>query len=275
VLPGKPVFRESEHTYHIGEWEVPGTGDIMKVGGELEDRWYNLSGRTRGQVIHHLTYQLDLGLVRLEDVETQYQSWILAYGEFKLKHRPRYKLLEQPVFNEHLGFATVLDRAGIGMLDKKGKRINGWFELNIKTGAPEDWHGVQRAGEVIAWRKKPDFHIRRYTLYLKKTGKFAIEEHPYEGDYDIFTDCLIKWRRECHDPKRHGPLSLLKPLRSKKRLSAFRRKLRDSVASGSRRSGRSTPSRTQTGSALWSSTTRRSTPQPLKLACSVRGSRKR
>jgi len=269
-LKGRCSFRQEEHTYHIGPYEVPGTGAIMRAGGVLDDRWFTLSGRSRGSVVHELTYMLDLELLELEDVNTQLRGWVIAYAAFRRKHAPAYSMLETPVFNRVLGFATVLDRAGTMLWE--GHNVP--FVLNIKTGQHKKADYVQSAGEVLAWTNTRDFGTKRYTLYLKKTGAFKLEEHPWEGDFDEFERCLQEWRDTCHDPKKHPPLKRLKPLPSRRRLTAFRQRLADSVKRGSTASRRSTPLKISTGSERSLSTTRRSMKPRSKASSSRSSSRK-
>lgn len=213
MLRGRPSFLVQEHRYLIGAHEVPGLGEIMKAGGELDDRWFNLSGRNRGGGVHELTHLLDLGLVKLEDIESDLRGWVIAYAAFVRQHRPRYDLVEEPVFNRGLGFATVIDRAGA--LPDEGPMV-----LNIKTGGRIDWHGVQRAGEVLAWRGALAPDVARFTLYIRKTGTFDLWRHPTPRmDHDTFLRCLHEWRQLCHDPRRHGPLSCLRDIRIPHRLT--------------------------------------------------------
>jgi hypothetical protein len=275
MLEGRCSFLEDEHLYYIGPWEVPGTGPVMRAGGVLEDRFFTISGRSRGSVVHKLTQNLDLELITLDEVHTKLRGWVIAYAAFLRKHEPDYSMIETPVFNRELGFATVLDRTGTLIPDPREPEVRVPFVLNIKTGGHKHADDVQSAGEVLAYKNERDFDLARYTLYLKKTGKFKLERHPFEGDFDEFEDCLQDWRRLCHDPKRHPPLKDLRPLRSKRRLSAFRQRLLDSAKRGSRRSVGSTPSKTRTASAPSSSTTRSSTKPRSRRLSLVSSSRKR
>jgi len=53
---------------------------------------------------------------------------------------------------------------------------------------------------------------RRYTLYLRKSGTYRLEEHINRGDFNAAWEAIRIWRRNWHDPRRHAPLRLLDPI---------------------------------------------------------------
>ncbi len=213
-LRGKFRYDADTHVYTVGPHRVPGISTVLKIGGAVTDKWFTQAGKNRGSDVHKVTHWLDLELISIEEVEGLARQWCIGWEAFKKEHKPRIRMREQPVVNKHLGFATILDVAGY---------LKGPMTLNIKTGAPADWHGIQRAGEVLAWKGERNLNVRRYTLYLRKTGKFTLVEHIYESDFDEFERCLKDWREQCHQKRLHGSLSLLKPLRSRRRLLSPRR----------------------------------------------------
>jgi hypothetical protein len=203
TLRGRFSFSSDDHTYRVGRWLVPGITEILRAAGFINDRYYGSASRNRGSVAHAITEGLDVGTVDVDRIDGPLRGWVLAYTAFVRACRPDHALVEAAVVNRRLGFATHVDRAG---------RLLGHLALwNIKTGPADSWHGVQRAAEVLALDGRRT-NRKRYTLYIRNTGTFSLEEHRNDADFDAFEDALYQWRLGCHNPARHGPLSLLSPL---------------------------------------------------------------
>ena len=154
ALRGRFTFAPDQHIYRVGRYQVPGTTEIMRVAGRVDERYYTLTGRTRGQVIHELSEGLDLGLLDLTKLNRKVRGWVLAYAAFVEQMHPRHDLIEAAVVQRGYGFATMVDRAGYLL----GRAV--W---NIKTGPMHPSHAIQRAAEKLAldgrWSAR-----RRFTL---------------------------------------------------------------------------------------------------------------
>jgi hypothetical protein len=205
VLTGTFRFDPKSHRYWIeqpdgSKWVVPGMSEIELVSGRLNDRWFTQHGRDRGSVVHQLTCDLELGQRTLDDIEGELRPWVLAYAQFVADERPRWTMLEQTVVNRELGCATTIDRFGW----LKG----GWATLNIKTGGKHRTHSVVRAGEVLTQfgYRAP---VQRFTLRIMPSGGYVLDAHESDHDFTLFLNDLETWRKECHDPQRHGPLEKL------------------------------------------------------------------
>lgn len=211
MLRGKFTFDQAEHIYRVGDWIVPGITEVLKVSGDMDERFIPDEARNRGSAIHQITEDLDLGLYSVTEIaESPYLGWVEAYVNFYEAVRPEYDHIETPVINRELGFATAVDRAG-ALNDAQ-------FVMNIKTGVKMRAHSIQLAAEVLALDGKRSDR-KRFTLYIKKTKKWDLIEHANEGDFSQFEEALHEWREECHNPTIHGPRKLLQPLQ-KQLLSA-------------------------------------------------------
>ena len=212
MLTGDFRYSDSEHRYWLeqadqSQWDLPGTSRIIQSTGRVNPRFMTEEGRDRGSAIHHLTYLLDLGQCRIEDITGEFRPWCNGYEQFRIDHNfPTWELREECVYNPELGFATTLDCAGMF----QGRPTI----LNIKTGSSMPSYEVVRAGEVLAYYgyRAP---VARLTLYITKRGSYKLEEHRNPRDFDEFLNDLSEWRKGCHSPQRNGPLGKLLPLNNR------------------------------------------------------------
>ena len=206
MIRGRPRFDEDTHTYWLGRYEVPGTTAICKAAGLFDEKWIPESARDRGSAIHKLTERHDLGLFDLNTYEGEYREWCLQYLRFLEEEDPQWDAIERACYHRRHGYGTIVDRAG----SLRGHSLRGPIVVNIKTGAHQDFHDVQSAGELIAydgrWSRRG-----RVTLYLTQR-KYKIEVHTHDGDRERFLDALSDWRKQCHNDRRHPPLRLLSDL---------------------------------------------------------------
>mgnify|MGYP001608532845 CR=1 FL=1 len=219
TLKGRFSFDATAHLYRIGQYQVPGTSAVLEAAGYLAGlRRASGASRWRGEQVHALAAAVDMGTLASEPEVRRWLAthsgpaplagWLAGYRAFMAGSRPRYTLIETPVVDRRRGFATVVDRAGW--------LFGAPMVLNLKSGAKDSAHAVQRALEVLALDGRRS-RRRRFTLYLRPSGRFRLEEHINDGDFDAAEEALILWRQHAHDPARHYPLRLVRPFRRKAR----------------------------------------------------------
>lgn len=205
-LRGTFTFDARDHVYRVGRWVVPGTSEVVRAAGWFNARYCGSEAPRRGTRVADLTWQWELGLVDLENVDGPERGYLLGYIQaMKLEAIPRWatgeagrwRELEEPIVNRALGLATIPDRVGLRRM------------LNVKTGQRYEFHRIQRALEVMVREPRQDWWTRwhRDTLYLTPKGGARIDRHENPHDFADAMDALATWRNACHDDERHGPRS--------------------------------------------------------------------
>lgn len=190
-------FEESQHKYWNEDGQVPGVTSVLTSGGLIKSRFYTEEARSRGSDVHQLTEEFDLtGHWSREALK--YPGWCDAYREFTAQYKPGWMHIEVGVYNPMFPYAGTADRIG-SLLGKVTL-------LDIKSGAPAEWHWVQ----VAAYREAARhclFDIHDETeyppvkagavaiLYLKKNGKHLLkwmptEDREYRMAVNILNNCL-------------------------------------------------------------------------------------
>jgi hypothetical protein len=187
-LKGDFRFDAERHIYTVGTTEVPAVSTIVKAahlanGGQAGGPWFTQEHRDRGKAVHAATLALDLGSADLSALlvwlKPAWQPFLFAYAEFRKSCRCKWTQMEQPRVHRRLKFAGTPDRVGT---------LNDWPALlELKTGSPAPWHGIQTAGQDTLM---PSRGRRRYVVYLSSDGRYKLREHTDSGDYLKFLAAL-------------------------------------------------------------------------------------
>lgn len=185
-------FSAESHTYRdVDTGEVlPNISFLLHRGGHVDDRWYTEESRARGREVHALTADYDLGtLADPKRLGPIYKAPVLAYVQAVGLIRPTWTHIEEALASDRYRFAGTPDRVG--------EVFGAHAVLEIKNGARERWHGIQTALQAVLAGEEvglPVEAIRRYVLYLRPTGKWALEEYPSRQDV---TEAYELIRRFC------------------------------------------------------------------------------
>lgn len=159
------IFRydDAEHKYYGDDKEMPSVTRILKADGH--GRFYKgTAARDRGTRIHEATEVYDtLGVYPVdEEVKAYVEQWARFVESFQIEES------ETQVYNVPLWYAGTFDRVGIhsGFLTM----------LDIKTGSPAAWHGLQLGAYVEAHERKDDFKLG-VVVYLKPT-RYTLKVFP-------------------------------------------------------------------------------------------------
>ena len=100
----------------------------------------------------------------------------------------RFDGIEEQVFNADLGYA--------GRLDRRGTRGGEPFVLDIKTGTPARWHGLQLAAYAGCFPES--WRYRRLGAYLNVDGSGRLREYVDHNDWIVFSAALTlsNWKGE-------------------------------------------------------------------------------
>jgi hypothetical protein len=179
-------FDETTHRYYQGDLVVPGVTTVLKHGGLIDMRWFTDEARVRGTLVHELTHAVDAQL----DLDTDtlaFRGGVLgeldAYHRFLDDYRPVYRLIERAMFHPTLRYGGKPDRVCSVFLGRPAV-------LEIKTGQPSSWHGVQLAGYQLL---EPTG--ARWVVYLKPNGRYQLAPAKRAEDYADFYRALREYWR--------------------------------------------------------------------------------
>lgn len=198
VAPPVFHFDAEDHVYTLGGVIIPSVTQMLERAGHISEAFYTAESAERGSQVHRLCTDYDLGaiedLVAFESL--RYKGWLLAYAAFTRTVPHEWTSVEVALCSVRYRFGGRPDRAG------KLWGVEGIVEL--KSGPPEAWHGVQTALHDILLSETEGLPIgvrQRWGLYLKKTGRFKLIPHDgkepscsegrrdYDKAYEVIRGC--------------------------------------------------------------------------------------
>lgn len=170
-----------EHAYYINDRRVVSVTQALTLSGKVNAQWFTEAARNRGLAVHDMCERIDrrLPLVEMAD---DVGAPVEAYRAFLHDHRPRWRYIEHGLFHKTDAYGGRPDRAG--MVPLAGKAT-----VELKTGAEEEWHGLQLAGYQGLLPTGA-----RFVLYLGKNGKYKFVRCKRAADYPEFRECLLNAR---------------------------------------------------------------------------------
>lgn len=155
------IFRESDHSFWLGDRRLPSVTQILKhfIPRWECDEWY----LERGKAGHKATELHDKGTLNPDSVDPQLQGYLQAWIKFREDYQFVPGSIEYQVHHPVYLYAGVIDRLGI--------IENNRVLLDIKTGAPAKADMLQIAGGYYEMLK-PEVDIC-YPLYLHEDGTYT------------------------------------------------------------------------------------------------------
>lgn len=185
-------FDAAEHEYidTLTGQVLPHITGLLQQSGLIDDTWYTEESCERGQMVHRLTADYDLGALNPTTCVSRYRGYLMAYVGAKGLLRPEILAVEEPMVHPVFRFGGRPDRI---------VRIDGARGvLEIKSGAKERVHGVQTALQAILDAEDahlPERALVRYGVYVKPTGRFQVEEFTDKRDFDQAHDLIRRFCR--------------------------------------------------------------------------------
>lgn len=188
TLRGRFRFDSMWHTYTVGTRVVPSVGTIVEwAADKSKGPWLRDEYLIRGKAVHRAAMRYDLGESADEvmaDLALDHRGFFSAYVDFASSVKVVWQQVEQPRVHRTLCFAGTPDRLGF---------FNGYPALlELKTGHAAPWHPIQTAGQDILTQREFG-RVRRYVVYLSRSGRFKLREHTDAGDYLRFLDALQRY----------------------------------------------------------------------------------
>jgi hypothetical protein len=189
----KISFDPEAHEYRYDGKVLLSVTQMLEMAGLIFTRWFTKLSAIKGSVGHLITQLVDEGGVDESTIDPEIEGYYRAYLKFKEECGPKWTHIETMYADPHVGVAGTVDRVGSLLAPGESKRKR--VVLDIKTGAPQPWHAVQLAGyKHLASRQQilsgaDRSHAgkqKRFGLYLKKNGKYALTEYSDRRDEAIF-----------------------------------------------------------------------------------------
>lgn len=164
---------------------------MIKAAGLLgtASSFYTPEAAQRGTLVHQACAAFDEGLEVAADEEIL--LYVQSYARFIDLIRPEWKSIEHPRYSEQYDFAGTADR--VGTTDGGRPAV-----IDIKTGGPASWHGVQLALYDLLHDELPHMIRRRTVVHLRKDGGL-----PKMNEYSSMEDYTTAFRL-IETQERHG-----------------------------------------------------------------------
>ncbi|CAB4147188.1 hypothetical protein UFOVP1017_17 [uncultured Caudovirales phage] len=162
---GRVVFDAEAHTYTWQGRVIPSVTSRIAAAGLLGAgaQFYTPASAARGTRVHLACAEYDHGrATTLPDTESGYLD---SYTFWHQMMAPKWSHIEQPQYSVTHDTAGTADRVGV---------MNGHpLIVDLKTGSPASWHGLQLAMYDLLYDDVPPQQRRRLALYLRKDGRLA------------------------------------------------------------------------------------------------------
>lgn len=173
-------FDEDLHEYKVDGVVYPSVTTILKAEGFIDTRFFNEAATDRGTRVHRALQAIDSGVPPVLYDASDIRGYVTAWEAFCESREPEFFGIEKALYSDAYRVAGTADR----LATIEGKQC----VIDIKTGAPQSWHGLQLAAYAVLLGQAPKFYgdpvqIRRYGVYVKNDGAFRVKEY---DDYDDF-----------------------------------------------------------------------------------------
>ena len=159
--------------------ELPHITGLLNVSGWVDDAFFTEESCARGQAVHKLTADYDLGALDVASCVSRYRGWLLGHVTVAGIVRPEWLHVETPAVHPRYRFGGRPDRVGVIY------GCRGVFE--VKSGVPTRGHQIQTALQAILVADElelPAHAVERFAEYLNDQGKYKIERHVERRDFD-------------------------------------------------------------------------------------------
>jgi hypothetical protein len=180
TAPLSALRLDGEHRYWLDGRELISVTTALKEAGLIDTAFFTDAAADRGTYVHAACDLVDVD--DLGSVEPSCAGYVAAYERFMADARPTWVQRERAVCDPLQGYAGTLDRAGL--LNHK------WIVLDIKTGGPMPWHGLQLAAYARLAISREGLKPARFDLYLSDDGTYRLEPQTNRSDEALFFAAL-------------------------------------------------------------------------------------
>ncbi len=182
------TFDKEAHKYFKEDGnQVLSVTQYLKLAGFIDDEWYSVEGRQRGQAVHAAIHYLNEADLDDSSLHPIVQPYVAAYRKFLVDTGFKPQLVEHRIYDSTYGYAGTLDVTGTWNLS------DGLVLLDYKTGAIEDHVALQLAAYASCLAEPH----HRFALQLKNDGTYRLSnEYKDRSDLTIFRALVatVSWR---------------------------------------------------------------------------------
>lgn len=196
---GRVVFDAEAHTYTWQGRVIPSVTSRIAAAGLLGAgaQFYTPASAARGIRVHLACAEHDHG--REATLPATERGFLDSYTCWQEMMRPIWSHIEQPHYSSTHDTAGTADRVGT---------MNGHpLIVDLKTGSPASWHGLQLAMYDLLYDDVKPQQRRRLALYLRKDGRLAQSvEYLDPADYTLALNLMTRMDTDGIDlpsPERH------------------------------------------------------------------------
>lgn len=179
---------KAKHEYHFEGRIIPGCTAVLQYWKLIDDRYYTERGRQIGTAVHAWSILVDRGTLEWSRVAKvpEIEGRLRGYAQFLKDYTPEWDHIEESFYYPGGLYACTIDRAG------KLKGID-FGIVELKCGGKEAWHEIQTGMQQKAMDSRP---WRRFALYLKEDGTYALEPHKdnQAGMIGVGLASAMNWR---------------------------------------------------------------------------------
>ncbi len=159
---------------------LPHITGMLEAAGWVDDTWFTEESSQRGQMVHRITADYDLGALHVESCDSGYRGYLLGHIKACGILRPAIESVEEPLVHP-------TERWG-GRPDRVVRLAGVLGVLEIKSGQPAKSNQIQTALQAVlvaaAGADIPAELFGRWCLYLTARGQFKLEQHKERRDFD-------------------------------------------------------------------------------------------
>lgn len=199
-----PIYELETHTYYLDGHRYPSVSEILapiKTGYDSN----NPAAGELGTDVHLATEYDDIGVLDPRTVDDTVAPYLESWRWLKQQAGIR-------VSRHYIEYRFVNDREGYaGTFDRMVEIGSDYAILDLKSGAPQDWHAVQTFAYRVALQEecergrtptkwsiaRPAFS--RYTAYLRGDGSAPrLVRHTRPADAAAWSGCQLihHWRTQ-------------------------------------------------------------------------------
>lgn len=191
-MSGAFRFDSASHEYiDVGTGLVlPHVTGMLKQTGWVDDTFFTEESSLRGQAVHRITAEYDLGALDVASCVSRYRPYLLGHVRAMAIVRPEWDGIEEPAVHPTLKFG--------GRPDRRGKAWELRCVWEVKAAIPQRSHQIQTALQAILVAPAmglPPFAIKRFVEYLKPNGKMKVDEHKDARDFReaerVIRECCV------------------------------------------------------------------------------------
>lgn len=187
---GTLTLNETTHEYRVDDRPVLGVSQILALAGLTDMTWVTEEALKRGSYVHTCIEYHVQGDLDESKLDPKLLGYVNAWKAFERESGFRVRQIDgvwQSEIRRHhpiYKYAGTVDHLGDIVTPNYLPR---YLVVDVKSGEPSDWHGVQLAGYAMlsdfpATSKRPE----RANLYVRPDGSYRFVERKDRNDFEIF-----------------------------------------------------------------------------------------